>query len=155
MPLSTLLGTLPSIEQWLRVSSQLIAAIILGALIGIQREWMSKPAGVRTHALVTLAAAIFTIVPTEAGMAIADLSRVIQGVATGIGFIGAGVILKRSDEGEIVGLTTSATIWAATAIGVAIGLGHIALSALGVVLIWIVLALDQLDRWIADRRGQG
>jgi putative Mg2+ transporter-C (MgtC) family protein len=148
-----LIGAIPDDGQWLRVSMRLVAALLLGAIVGIQRELQSKPAGVRTHALVTLAAAIFTIVPAEAGMNVADLSRVIQGVATGIGFIGAGVILKIHHERAVLGLTTAATIWAATAIGVAVGLGHVLLAALGVALTWLVLTCFwALDAYIASRR---
>jgi putative Mg2+ transporter-C (MgtC) family protein len=149
-----LAGTLPDAEQWVRVSSRLAAALLLGAIVGIQRELQSKPAGVRTHALVTLGAALFTLIPVEAGMLIADLSRVIQGVATGIGFIGAGVILKIRHDREVIGLTTAATIWAATAVGVAVGLGHVALAGMGVILIWLVLAgFAALDAWIARQRA--
>jgi putative Mg2+ transporter-C (MgtC) family protein len=154
--LHNVFGTLPDAGQWLRVCARLVAALLLGALVGVQRERQSKPAGVRTHALVTLATAIFTLIPLEAGMHIADLSRVIQGVATGIGFIGAGVILKLYTDREVIGLTTAATIWAATAVGIAVGLGHVALAAVGVALIWIVLVgFSALDKWIARRRVQG
>lgn len=149
----TFIGTLPGAEQFVRVSARMLAAVALGAVIGVQRELMGKPAGLRTHALVSLAAAIFTIVPLEAGMDLDAISRVIQGVATGIGFIGAGVILKRHDEGEVIGLTTAATLWAATAVGVIIGLGHVLLAAVAVALTWLVLAaLDRVDAWIGSRR---
>lgn len=149
-----LIGAVPDESQWLRVSMRLVAALLLGAIVGIQRELQSKPAGVRTHALVTLGAAIFTIIPVEAGMAVADVSRVIQGVATGIGFIGAGVILKIHQAREVLGLTTAATVWAATAIGVAVGLGHVLLAALGVALTWLVLAgFAAVDDYIGQRRG--
>jgi putative Mg2+ transporter-C (MgtC) family protein len=80
---------------------------------------------------------------------------VIQGVATGIGFIGAGVILKLTHERDVVGLTTSATVWMATAVGIAIGLGHVATAALGVQLTLVVLAVfARIDAWI-DRRRAG
>jgi putative Mg2+ transporter-C (MgtC) family protein len=149
-----LLGHLPDMEGLLRVGARLLAAVILGALIGIQRELVGKPAGLRTHALVTLAAAIFTVVPLEAGMAFDAVSRVIQGVATGIGFIGAGVILKRQEEGEVIGLTTAATVWAATGVGVAVGLGHVLLACIAVGLAWLVLAaFTRIDRWVEQRRG--
>lgn len=151
--LHTFLGHFPETEQFVQVSARMLAAVVLGAVIGVQRELMGKPAGLRTHALVTLAAAIFTVVPLQAGMTLEDLSRVIQGIATGIGFIGAGVILKRQEEGEVIGLTTAATIWAATAVGVAIGLGHVVLSAVAVGLTWIVLAaLTQIDALFGRRR---
>lgn len=151
--LYNLVGVVPEAEQWLRVGTRMLAALLLGAIVGVQRELKGKPAGVRTHSLVSLGAAMFTLVPTEAGMGLADLSRVIQGVATGIGFIGAGVIIKISDEREVVGLTTSATIWAATAVGVAVALGYVLFAALAVLLTWLVLAgLTALDAAIARRR---
>jgi len=147
-----LFGVLPESEQVVRIAARLLAAVLLGALIGIQRELDGKPAGLRTHSLVTLGAAVFVIVPIEAGMHIADVSRVIQGVATGIGFIGAGVILKLREERDVVGLTTSATIWMATAVGIAIGLGHVLYAALGVLLTLIVLAVfSRVDAWIEQR----
>ena len=142
-------------EQVGRITARLTAAMFLGAAIGIQRELRGKPAGLRTHALVSLSAAIFTLGPLEASMELADLSRVIQGIATGIGFIGAGVILKRQSEGEVVGLTTAATIWTATAVGVAVGMGHVVLAAIGVALTWLVLAgFSRLDDWVLRYRKQ-
>ena len=150
--LPLLFGTLPDWERVLRITARMAAALLLGAIIGVQRELMGKPAGLRTHALVTLAAAIFTLGSIEAGMQLADLSRVIQGIATGIGFIGAGVILKRHAEGEVIGLTTAATIWTATAIGVTVGLGHVVLSAIGVALTWLVLSgFARVDQWLNRR----
>lgn len=150
--LPLLFGTLPDWDRVLRITARMAAALLLGAIIGVQRELMGKPAGLRTHALVTLAAAIFTLGPIEAGMQLADLSRVIQGIATGIGFIGAGVILKRHAEGEVIGLTTAATIWTATAIGVTVGLGHVVLSAIGVALTWLVLGgFARVDQWLNRR----
>jgi putative Mg2+ transporter-C (MgtC) family protein len=149
-----LFGILPDADQVLRVCSRLVAAVLLGAVVGIQRELQGKPAGLRTHSLVTLSAALFVIVPLEAGMDIADVSRVIQGVSTGIGFIGAGVILKLREARDVVGLTTSATIWAATAIGIAIGLGYVVYAAAGVLLTWLVLTLfSRVDEWIEKRTG--
>jgi putative Mg2+ transporter-C (MgtC) family protein len=150
--LTLLFGVLPDGDQVLRVCARLAAALVLGAIIGWQRELMGKPAGLRTHALVTLAAAIFTLGPIEVGMQLADLSRVIQGIATGIGFIGAGVILKRQAEGEVLGLTTAATIWTATAVGVTVGLGHVVLAAIGVALTWLVLTgFSRVDQWVSRR----
>ena len=154
--LQGLLGSAPEAEHVLRVIGRLLAAALLGAVVGVQRELQGKPAGIRTHALVTLGAALFTLVPLEAGMQIADLSRVIQGIATGIGFIGAGVILKLQRDREVVGLTTSATIWAATAVGIAVGMGYVLYAAIGVVLTWLVLVgLAGVDAWIERRNGSG
>ena len=153
--LQQLLGPIPDPGQLVRITSRLLAAVVLGAVVGIQREIESKPAGLRTHILVTLAAAIFVMVPLEAGMLLGDLSRVIQGVATGIGFIGAGAILKLHQDREIHGLTTAATLWMATAIGIAIGLGHVLVAALSVALTWIVLhAMVRVDGWIARNHAR-
>lgn len=155
LDLTVWVGRVPEWEVLLAVAARLMAAVCLGAVIGVQRELVGKPAGLRTHALVSLAAAVFTIIPLEAGMSFEGISRVIQGVATGIGFIGAGVILKRHDEGEVLGLTTAASIWAATAVGVGIGLGHVVLSAVAVGLTLLVLgAFTLVDRWVAIRRNR-
>jgi putative Mg2+ transporter-C (MgtC) family protein len=98
-------------------------AALLGGLQGLEREWLQKPAGLRTHMLVALGAAVFVLAPREAGMAEADLSRVVQGVAAGVGFIGAGTILKITATREIEGLTTAASLWLAAAVGLAVGAG--------------------------------
>jgi putative Mg2+ transporter-C (MgtC) family protein len=116
---------IPDIEQTVRVIVRLLLAAILGGLLGAERERAGKAAGLRTHMLVALGAAVFVLFPAEAGMGMADLSRVIQGVATGIGFIGAGTILKRKDQEEIQGLTTAANIWLTAAVGLAVGAGHL------------------------------
>jgi putative Mg2+ transporter-C (MgtC) family protein len=120
---------------------RLLVAMLLGAIVGIQREQTGKPAGLRTHMLVALGAALFVLASVEFGMTSADLSRVIQGLATGIGFIGGGAILKLSAEREIQGLTTAAGIWMTAAIGVAVGLGRIVLALLSVLLTWFILAV--------------
>ncbi len=148
--LNALAGPVPDAEQLVRITARLVAAVALGAAVGIQREIERKPAGLRTHVLVTLAAAIFVMVPLEAGMLLGDLSRVIQGVAIGIGFIGAGAILKLHQHREVHGLTTAATLWMTTAIGIAVGLGYVFLAVLSVALTWVVLVvLGRIDTWIA------
>src|ERR687897_972650 len=98
---------LPDLAQFVRVFLRLAAALVLGGLLGYEREREGKAAGFRTHMLVALGSALFTIGPLEAGMTTGDLSRVFQGIVTGIGFIGAGTILKRTEEREIQGLTTA------------------------------------------------
>ena len=125
--------------QIARVVIRVIAAALLGALLGWERERAGKPAGLRTHMLVALGAALFVLFPSEAGMAIGDLSRVIQGVATGIGFIGAGTILKRAESEQVEGLTTAASIWLTGAIGMSVGAGQLWLSALCAVSAWVIL----------------
>src|SRR5262245_6732544 len=98
-------------KQLVRVIVRLVAATLLGAIVGIQRQSTGKPAGLRTHILVSLATAVFVISCSSVGMSVDGLSRVIQGIVTGIGFIGAGTILKLSQEHEIKGLTTAASVW--------------------------------------------
>lgn len=139
--LEELTAGMPDSRQILRVMIRLLAAILLGAIIGAQREHTGKPAGMRTHMLVALGAALFTLAPAEAGMGSSDLSRVIQGLATGIGFIGGGAILKLSEQREIQGLTSAAAIWMTAAVGVAVGLGRLGLALLSVVLTWFTLAI--------------
>lgn len=132
---------LPDARQLAHVVIRLIAAAILGAVIGVERERAGKPAGVRTHVLVSLGTAVFVLASAGAGMRLEDMSRVIQGVITGIGFLGAGSILKLSDERDIQGLTTAAGIWMTSAIGIAVGLGTLGLALLATLLTLIVLAL--------------
>jgi putative Mg2+ transporter-C (MgtC) family protein len=92
---------LPSSTDFMRVSLQLVIAAALGGVLGFEREREGKDAGLRTHMLVALGAALFVIASVEAGMAIADISRVFQGIVTGIGFLGAGTILKLTDQKQI------------------------------------------------------
>jgi len=139
--LEELLGGLPDWTQFERVVIRLLAAMLLGAIIGFQRERAGKSAGLRTHMLVAMGSALFVLGGSAAGMAMSDLSRVIQGLATGIGFIGAGAILKRREEPKIEGLTTAAGIWMTAAAGVAAGLGRIGLALLSVILTWVILSL--------------
>jgi putative Mg2+ transporter-C (MgtC) family protein len=129
----------PDGPQVARVVIRVIVAALLGALLGWERQRAGKAAGLRTHMLVALGAALFVLFPAEAGMSIADLSRVIQGVATGIGFVGAGTILKRPESEHIEGLTTAASIWLTGAIGMAVGAGQLWLSALCAVSAWVIL----------------
>ena len=130
---------LPDGPQMVRVVARVAVAALLGALLGWERERAGKAAGLRTHMLVALGAALFVLFPAEAGMDIADLSRVIQGVATGIGFIGAGTILKRPESEQVEGLTTAASIWLTGAIGMSVGAGQLWLSAVCAISAWIIL----------------
>lgn len=132
---------LPDKEQLARVVIRLAAAAILGSVIGFERERAGKAAGLRTHILVALGTCVFVVACSGYGMSSDGLSRVIQGIVTGIGFLGAGTILKLNDERDIQGLTTSAGIWMTSAIGVAVGLGSLGLALLATILTLIVLAL--------------
>jgi putative Mg2+ transporter-C (MgtC) family protein len=119
---------IPDATQIARVTIRLVTAAVLGGLLGYEREAMGKAAGLRTHMLVALGAAVFALVPMEVGMSGGDIGRVIQGIATGVGFLGAGTILKRTDQQEITGLTTAASIWMTAAIGLSVGIGGLWLS---------------------------
>ena len=131
---------IPDLAQVVRVLVRLLVAAALGGILGAERELAGKAAGLRTHMLVALGAALFVLFPAEAGMNVGDLSRVIQGVATGIGFIGAGTILKRAESDEIQGLTTAAGLWLTAAIGMAVGAGHLWLPVISAVVAWLILS---------------
>jgi putative Mg2+ transporter-C (MgtC) family protein len=128
-------------EELVHVIIRLIAAALLGAIVGIQRERAGKPAGLRTHMLVCLGTTVFVLSCSEVGMSLDGLSRVIQGIITGIGFIGAGSILKVDEKGDIQGLTTAAGIWMMAAVGAAVGLGSLGVAILSTFLTLIVLAV--------------
>lgn len=132
---------LPGFPQVIRVFTRLLAAALLGAVVGYQRERVGKAAGLRTHMLVAMGAALFVVASSEFGMSQSDLSRVIQGLATGIGFLGAGAILKLADERDITGLTTAAGIWMTAALGIAAGLGQWASAGVSIALTWIILTV--------------
>jgi putative Mg2+ transporter-C (MgtC) family protein len=141
------------VEQVTRVILRLSVALLLAAAIGWERERREAEAGLRTHMLVALGAAMFVLVPAEAGMDQDGLSRVLQGVVSGIGFLGAGAVLKDTSEGRIHGLTTAASIWATAAVGICAGLGRESTAVLATAFILVVLAaLRQVSRRI---HGEG
>jgi putative Mg2+ transporter-C (MgtC) family protein len=148
--------TIPDVDQLASIAFRLVVASVLGAIIGLEREWEGKAAGLRTHTTVALGSAAFVLIVIESGAGADPVSRVIQGIAAGIGFIGAGTILKRRQEEHIQGLTTAATIWLAAAVGVAAGSGQLAVAVvcIGCALI-ILTAFDRVDRWLARKRKQG
>ena len=123
---------------------RVIAAVLLGGILGIEREKAGKPAGLRTHMIVSLGTAVVVLACSEVNMGLDGLSRVIQGIVTGIGFIGAGTILKLNEQREIQGLTTAAGLWMTAAIGVAVGLGALGLAVIGTVVTLLVLVLEQV-----------
>ena len=131
---------LPSGQQLSQMLVRMTAAVIAGAIVGYEREMAGKAAGLRTHILVTLGTCVFVLGGVMYGMSSDGLSRVIQGIVTGLGFIGAGSILKLRDEQDIKGLTTAAGIWMTSAIGVAIGLGLVGLGLISSVFTVVVLA---------------
>jgi len=125
--------------QLARIVIRLLLAAALGAVLGYERERRGKAAGLRTHMLVAIGAALFVLVPQQGGMAVADMSRVIQGIVTGVGFLGAGAIIKHAPEHSVQGLTTAAGVWMTAAIGIACGLGREATAVLSTMLALAVL----------------
>jgi putative Mg2+ transporter-C (MgtC) family protein len=145
------------------IAVRLGAAIILGSALGLNRELHGKPAGLRTHALVSLGAAVATVIslgfPGESKSIDPNaIGRVLQGILTGIGFLGAGVIL-RDPNGHVTGLTTAATIWICAVLGTACGLGYWSVLGIAVGLIIIALAfggpVEQLAERVFKRKRSG
>jgi putative Mg2+ transporter-C (MgtC) family protein len=132
---------LPTKAEFARVTLRLVIAAALGALLGFEREQSGKAAGMRTHMLVALGAALLVLIPQQMRMSDAELSRIIQGVVTGVGFLGAGTILKSMSPETVKGLTTAAGLWLTAAIGITAGLGREASAVLSTVLALIILHL--------------
>lgn len=132
---------IPDITEAIRIVLRLSMAVILGAAIGYEREHQGKDAGLRTHMLVSLGAAIFVLVPLQSGMPAAEVSRVVQGIIAGIGFLGAGAIIKIDKDREIQGLTTAASIWVAAAIGIAAGMGREAMAVVSTLISIFILSV--------------
>jgi putative Mg2+ transporter-C (MgtC) family protein len=139
--LNELTAQLPDAGGALRVCFRLLLAAVVGALPGLQRERVHVAAGLRTHMLVSLGAAIFMLAALDSGASMDDTTRVIQGLATGIGFVGAGAILKASESRQVHGLTTAASIWLTAGLGTAAGAGRIWLPLAGSILALVILAV--------------
>ncbi len=140
-----------SVELQIELGLRLTAGLVLGAIIGFERELHRQPAGFRTHSLVALGAALFTIVSAYAftGPNV-DPTRIAAQIVSGIGFIGAGTILQY--RGGIRGLTTAASLWAVAAIGTAAGAGLLIMAVIGTLLILVVLALlDRVESFVTRR----
>ena len=137
-----------------QVVLRLAAAVGTGALIGLDRELRRKPAGLRTLALVSLGSAVFIVETVDLmGRGSTDgASRVIQGVVTGVGFLGAGSILRGTSEEEIRGLTTAASIWLAAATGIACGLAQWPVVGAACALGLLVLVISPVERVLHNRR---
>ncbi len=133
-------ASLPDSVETARILVRLLVAGALGGILGFQRAHVGKAAGVRTHMLVTLGAAIVVLLPHLTGMSTADVSRIIQGILTGVGFIGGGVILKMSEQHQIVGITTAASIWLAAILGIVTGAGRLGLAVVGAILALVILS---------------
>lgn len=135
---------------------RLLAALFAGLLIGMEREWQKKPAGIRTNTLVSTGAALFVLLSFQIADiqgGITDVSRIIGQVVTGIGFLGAGIIFKQGSD--VYGLTTAATIWCSSAVGCLAGAGLFVESGIGVVAVVSVnLLLIPMDRWLSNKAAE-
>lgn len=129
------------VEQTTSLVLRLLMAAVLGGALGYEREQQGKAAGMRTHMLVCMGAAMFVLVPQLGGMRMEDISRVVQGVVAGIGFLGAGAIIKNRDEESVQGLTTAAGVWMTAAIGIACGWGRETTAIVATLMALGVLAL--------------
>lgn len=144
-------ATMPDLRELIRVSWRLLGALAVGALIGYQRERMGKAAGLRTHMLVAMGTSLVVISALESGMDDDGASRVIQGLVTGIGFLGAGAIIKIREEKEIRGLTTAAGVWMTAAVSITISLGQVGTGLIAGLLTWLVLSI--LHRFAPDPKA--
>jgi len=129
---------------WLEIAERLFLAISLGAVIGIDRELGEKAAGLRTNMLVSLGAALFVLVPIQVELTATDttaLARTLQGIITGVGFVGAGSILR---EGRVRGLTSATAVWISAALGISAGLGLWQLGLMGMGFAIAILRLIKL-----------
>ncbi len=142
---------LTDVEQATRVGLRLLVAALLGGLLGYERETHGKAAGVRTHMLVCTGAALFVLGSELVGGGDDAMSRVVQGIVAGIGFLGVGTIIKGSNMNEVKGLTTAAGVWMTAAVGVCVGLGLEATAVLATLLMLFILHvlpyfLEGMDR---------
>lgn len=142
-----------SLELDVQMFLRLLVAMILGALIGYERERAGKPAGVRTHGMVSLGAALFAVVSIHGFGNVSDPSRVAAQIVTGIGFLGAGAILH--DRGGVHGLTTAASLWVTAAIGLAVGVGMVFMSLATAALVFLLLRFGPRPRLkVSDREAE-
>ncbi|MGL4422081.1 MAG: MgtC/SapB family protein [Gemmataceae bacterium] len=136
-----------------RVIIRLLIAAILGGILGYERERRGKAAGSRMHMLVALGAALFILIPQQAGVSDLELTRVLQGLVAGVGFLGAGAIIRGNGEEEIRGLTTAAGIWLTAAIGVAAGMGREATAVLSTLIALLILnKIPKLAQRLEERK---
>jgi putative Mg2+ transporter-C (MgtC) family protein len=124
-----------------RITLRLLVAAVLGGLLGYEREQQGKSAGVRTHMLVAIGASLFVLIPQQAGASAADLTRVLQGLIAGVGFLGAGAIILGTKQVETRGLTTAAGIWVTAAIGIAAGMGRESTAVLSTIVALLILSV--------------
>lgn len=139
----------------IEIVKRLCLSALLGGVLGFEREWRQKDAGLRTNILIAMGATIFTLMSIDLSVSAGgDATRISSQIVTGIGFLGAGAIMRTG--AGVRGLTTAAMIWVNAAIGVAVGGGeyHLAFLATGVTVV-VLLALHPVERLIGDARGNG
>jgi putative Mg2+ transporter-C (MgtC) family protein len=136
-----------SAAQTAQLAVRMVMAGVLGSILGWDREQARKSAGLRTHILLAVGSAAFIAVPLQAGMQLDDVSRILQGLLAGIGFLGAGTILKDHKTGEVHGLTTAAGLWLTACVGAAAGFGRemsaVLITAFGWFALNILLRLER------------
>lgn len=145
--------------SWLAISLRVLAAIAIGLIIGIEREISNHPAGMKTHVLVSLGSALASIIAAEMGASIylypgarVDLSRIASGVVSGMGFIGAGAIMKSKDGTMVTGITTAATLWATACMGLAVGMGYFRMAFIVLIAVFgTTVLLKQVEKKFFSR----
>jgi putative Mg2+ transporter-C (MgtC) family protein len=142
---------LPDVHTITVIGVRLLVAALLGALVGYERERKGRAAGLKTHILVSMGSALFVLVPLTAGIDPGDVTRVMQGIVSGIGFLGAGTIIKLDHGDRVEGLTTAAGIWMTSAIGMAAGMGHEFAALLTALFALLVFAT--IPKLVRDRAG--
>lgn len=142
------------LAQITRIILRFLLAAFLGGLLGYDREIKGKAAGLRTHMLVSFGAALFVLIPQQSGASIADLTRVLQGLIAGVGFLGAGSIIIGRQQEEAKGMTTATGIWLTAAIGVAAGMGREATAILSTLLALGILSLIPKVERLFEHRGR-
>jgi putative Mg2+ transporter-C (MgtC) family protein len=142
-----------SINDWMAIAFRMLFALLVGGVIGWNRQKENKPAGLRTHMLVSLGSALYVMIPiytsilnnSNAEILSRGIQGSIQGVATGVGFLGAGEILHQprtvNGKAKITGLTSAAAIWVSSALGVTVGVGLYPIAILGLFFSWFVIAV--------------
>ncbi len=149
-------------DDWLGITLRLSLALLVGAVIGWDRQIRGKPAGLRTHMLVSLGAALLVLIPIQLGEAQRSpdaISRVIQGIAAGVGFLGAGEILResqaRTEKVKIRGLTSAAAIWVSAALGIVVGCGLWVSGLIGAFMAWFILSgVKKLEEYALARKSR-
>ena len=151
------MGTGPMTDGLMESALRICAAVVAGGVVGLNRDLHGKPTGIRAHALVALGAALFVMASTELALAGSDantVSRVIQGEVGGIGFLGAGVILRGADDQRIFHVATAASIWVTAALGVACGIGAWRLVVPAAIAVMVILVVgSRIDRGLRGKLG--